>query len=241
MQGEEDMTPDVTPEALESLRAIGTATLSNQLGRLGIRRHVIDAARPLLAGHRIAGPAFTLRFIHGREDICTPESYTLPGSLMEAVEMAPPGAVLVIEAHGVTDSGTLGDVLALRLKLRGVAGAVSDGSVRDLAGLRRVDWPIWSAGTTAPPSIESLWFAGWDMPVGCGGVAVFPGDIIVADEDAAIVVPPSVLPSVLEGALAHEEMERFIVAEVAKGRSTRGLYPPDAETRAEFERLRAQK
>lgn len=235
------MAPEVTTEDLGSLRAIGTATLSSELIKLGIRRHVIGGAAPLLAGHRIAGPAFTLRFIPGREDICTPASYAQPGSLMEAVEVAPPGAVLVIEAHGVRDSGTLGDVLALRLKLRGVAGAVSDGSMRDLVGLRRVDWPIWAAGVTAPPSIESLWFAGWDMPVGCGGVAVFPGDVIVADEDAAIAIPPSLVPTVLEGAQAQEEMERFIVAEVARGRPIGGLYPPDAETRAEFERLRGQK
>lgn len=232
------MAAEVTSSVLERLKAIGTATLSGQLVRHGIRRHVILGARPLLDGHRIAGPAFTLRFIPGREDISTAESFSLPGSLMEAVEAAPAGSVLAIGSHGVTDSGLLGDILADRLRLRGAVGAVSDGAMRDLVGLRRVGWPIWSAGVTAPPSIESLWFAGWSVPIGCGGCAVFPGDIIVADEDAAIVVPRALLDAVLEGAQAQQEIERFIIAEVGRGRPILGLYPPDAATRADLERQR---
>ena len=221
---------------------IGTATLSTQLVKKGIRRHLIQGARLVLGnGRRIAGPAFTLRFIPGREDVSTAESMAAPEGLMAAVEAADPGSVLVVEAQGAEDCGILGDILADRLRIRGVTGAVTDGVVRDLVGLERVGWPIWAKGLTPPPAFIGLWFAGWGMPVGVGGVAVFQGDTIVADEDGAIVIPAALVDAVVEGAKAQDAFEQWVIAKVAEGRALPGLYPPNAETIAEYERQRAGK
>ncbi|MDX6751987.1 ribonuclease activity regulator RraA [Geminicoccaceae bacterium 1502E] len=229
---------ELTRDGLERLAAIGTATLSMQLVKKGIRRHLIAGARPLMPGQRIAGPAFTLRFMPGREDVATPESYTAAGGLPEAVEAVPEGAVVVMESHGVLSSGLLGDILCDRLRIRGARGAVTDGAMRDMPGLRRVGWPVWCGGLTPPPSIGDLYFAGWGMPVGCGGTAVFPGDIVVADEDGAIVIPAGLAAAVLDGAVEQDAFEQWVIAEVAGGRPITGLYPPTPAAAEEYERHR---
>lgn len=227
-------------EIYAELARIGTATLSTQLVKKGIRRHLIHGARPLLPrGPRIAGPAYTMRLIPGREDVATAESMAGPSGFMAAVEAADPGSVLVIETQGAEDCGVLGDILADRLRIRGVKGAVTDGVMRDLVGLERVGWPIWAKGLTPPPSFIGLWFAGTGMPVGVGSVAVFPGDTIVADEDGAIVIPRAMVEPVLAGAIAQDAFEQWVIARVAEGRSVTGLYPPDAATLAEYERFKA--
>ena len=178
------------PALIDTLRGISTATLTMQLLKRGSRRGWMAGTRPLQpGGPRLVGPAFTLRFVPGREDISTRESYAAPDSLRDAIEDMPAGAVAVIDSRGEQGAGTVGDILAGRMKRRGVAGIVSDGPMRDVAGIRAVDIPVWCSGVAAPPSIAALWFAGWQEPIGCGGVAVFPDDIIVADDDGAVVLP----------------------------------------------------
>jgi regulator of RNase E activity RraA len=161
--------------AFEELARIGTATLSTLLVERGIRRHRIRGASPLFPDRRSAGPAFTLRFLPGREDLPLAPSLVAPGGLIEAVESAPPGSVLVIETGGDREGGVLGDFLADRLRLRGVAGAVSDGVMRDRVGLERVGLPIWCAGTVAAPAFASLWCAGSGGPVAVGGLVLEAG------------------------------------------------------------------
>jgi regulator of RNase E activity RraA len=224
----------------ERLTAVGTASLSTQLLKLGIRRHWIAPARPMLPGRRIAGPAFTLRFIPGREDVSTADTFTRPGNLMSAIDAAPDGSVLVAEAHGAADSGIIGDILCLKLKLNGAQGVVTDGAVRDLLGLHEVGLPVWAQNLTPPPALVSLWFAGYELPVGVGGVAVFPGDIVVADDDGAIVIPPTHLEQVLAGGEELVRLERFIVEKVRGGAPLFGLYPPNEERRAEYDRWKAK-
>ena len=229
------------PAPIDALRGISTATLTMQLVKRGIRRGWMAGTRPLRpGGPRLAGPAFTLRFVPGREDVSTRESYAAPGSLRDAIEAMPEGAVAVIDSRGEQGAGTLGDILAGRMKKRGVAGIVSDGPVRDVAGIRAVDIPVWCSGAAAPPSIAALWFAGWQEPVGCGGVAVFPDDIIVADDDGAVVLPRALAAEIAEDGAEQEALEAWILAEIGRGEPVKGLYPPDEAALARYRAARSE-
>ncbi len=219
----------------EALRGISTATLTMQLLKRGIRRGWMAGTRPLEAGGpRLVGPAFTLRFVPGREDISTRESYAAPNSLRDAIEEMPAGAVAAIDSRGEQGAGTLGDILAGRMKRRGVAGIVSDGPMRDVAGIRAVDIPVWCNGAAAPPSITALWFAGWQEPVGCGGVAVFPDDIIVADDDGAVVLPRALAAEIAADGADQEDLEAWILTEIERGVPVKNLYPPNEAALARY-------
>lgn len=220
--------------ALAELARIGTATLSTSLLGRGIRRHRIAGALPLLPDRRIAGPAFTLRFLPGREDLPLAESLGAPGGLIDAVETAPAGSVLVIATGGDRDCGVLGDILADRLRVRGVLGAVSDGVMRDRAGLERVGLPLWCAGTVPPPAFAGLWCAGSGGPVAVGGTTVLPGDPIVADPDGAIVLPAALAAALLAEAREKDAFERWVIEEVAAGRPLPGLYPATPQSLAAY-------
>lgn len=229
-------TAEVTPAALERLASVSAATISMQLLKRGIRRVWMDGPRPMTPGTpRIVGEAFTLRFIPMREDIATLESYRAAGSLREAIEAMPPERVVVIEARGERGCGTLGDILVARLKVRGARGVVSDGAMRDVAEVRAVGLPIYCNGAAAPPSITELFFAGWALPIGCGGAAVLPGDVVVADEDGAVVVPRALAEEVAQDAPEQERFERFVQIRVQQGAPVLGLYPPNDQTLADYE------
>ena len=220
---------------LDTFRGISTATLTMQLLKRDIRRSYLAGPQPLQpGGERLVGPAFTLRFIPGREDVSTRESYAAPNSLRDAIEAMPEGVVAVIDTRGEAGAGSLGDILAGRMKQRGVAGAVSDGPMRDVAGVRAVGLPIWCTGSVAPPSISALWFADWQLPVGCGGVAVFPGDIMVADDDGAVVVPQALAEEIAGDGAEQERLEAWILKQIERGVPVKGLYPPDEETLAQY-------
>ena len=224
---------------IEALSGITTATLTTVLLKKGLRNVWLRGTKPLRPGqNRIVGPAFTLRFVPAREDLATPESWSSPISTRAAIECMPPGCVAVVDAMGITDAGIFGDILCQRMKVRGVAGLVSDGVVRDVAGVLRTDLPVWSSGVAAPPSVAGLTFVGWQEPIGCGGVAVFPEDVIVADEDGAVVIPSALLNDVVEAAAEQEKLEEWILSEVQAGASLPGLYPPNAEQKARYEAAR---
>src|SRR6187397_396450 len=168
----------------DTLRAITTATITTMLLKKGIRRCWMHGPKPLVAdGTRLVGPAFTLRFVPVREDLATPESWAKPISTRGAIEAMPEGCIAVADARGVTDAGIFGDILCARMKKRGVAALVTDGVVRDVAGVLGTGLPVWCQGGAAPPSVAGLTFVAWQQPIGCGGVAVFPDDIIVTDDD----------------------------------------------------------
>lgn len=220
---------------LEALRGVSTATVTMQLLKRGIRRGWMAGTRPLEPGQaRLVGPAFTLRFIPGREDVSTRESYAAANSLRDAIEAMPEGVVAVIDSRGEPGAGSLGDILAGRMKQRGVAGAVSDGPMRDVAGVRQTGLPIWCAGAVAPPSIAALWFADWQLPIGCGGVAVFPDDIIVADDDGAVVIPEALADEIAADGAEQEKLEAWILSEIERGVPVKGLYPPDEAALARY-------
>src|SRR5207302_7688392 len=146
--------------------------------------------RPLRPGQkRVVGQAFTLRFVPAREDLATPASWASPISTRTAIEAMPAGCVAVIDAMGVSDAGVFGDILCARMAKRGVAALITDGVVRDAAGVRGTGLPVWCSGAAAPPSVAGLTFVGWQEPIGCGGVAVFPDDVVVVDGDGAVLIP----------------------------------------------------
>jgi regulator of RNase E activity RraA len=202
----------------------------------GLRNVWIRRARPLRPGQpRIVGRAFTLRFVPAREDLATPESWASPRSTRAAIEDMPAGCIAVVDAMGVTDAGIFGDILCARMAKRGVAALVTDGVVRDLAGVRATDLPIWCQGVAAPPSVAGLTFVNWQEPVACGGVAVFPDDVVVLDEDGGVLIPQGLLESVVSIAAEQERLEAWIMSEVDQGASLPGLYPPNAENKARYE------
>jgi regulator of RNase E activity RraA len=230
---------DLDQKTIDALIGVTTATLTTVLHKKGLRNVWLRGPKPLRPGQpRLVGPAFTLRFIPAREDLATPESWASPISTRAAIEAMPPGCVAIADAMGVSDAGIFGDILCQRIKVRGIAGLVTDGVVRDLAGVLRTDLPVWCTGAAAPASIAGLTFINWQEPIACGGVAIFPGDIIVADDDGAVVIPKALLTEVVEAAVEQERFEAWIVDEVKAGTPLPGLYPPNMETKARYEAFR---
>jgi regulator of RNase E activity RraA len=221
----------------DSLRAVSTATLTTVLLKRGIRRSWMRGPKPIAKGYkRAVGRAFTLRFVPAREDLATPESWASPKSTRGAIEAMPEGVIAVADAMGVTDAGIFGDILVARMKKRGVQALVTDGVMRDIAGVLGTQLPVWGSGAAAPPSVAGLTFVGWQEPIGCGGIAIFPDDVIVADDDGAVVIPQAIVEEVTQAAVEQERFETWAVSEVEKGVPLPGLYPPNAETKARYER-----
>jgi regulator of RNase E activity RraA len=140
-----------------------------------------------------------------------------------------------VDAMGVTAAGIFGDILCARMHKRGVAALITDGVVRDGVGVEATGLPLWSAGVAAPASVAGLTFVGWGDPIGCGGVAIFPNDIIVADQDGAVVIPAAFVEEVAMAGPEQELLELWIMKEVERGVPLPGLYPPNAETKARYE------
>lgn len=226
-------------DAIETLLQVSTATITTILLKKGLRNVWMRGTRPLRPGQgRVVGPAFTLRFVPAREDLATPASWASPISTRAAIEAMPSGAVAVVDAMGITDAGIFGDILCARMARRGVAALVTDGVVRDAAGVLSTGLPVWCSGVAAPPSVAGLTFVGWQEPVGCGGVAVFPDDVVVVDDDGAVLIPAALLGEVLAEAPEQERMEAWIMEEVGRDVPLPGLYPMNAETKARYEASR---
>ncbi|HTQ02069.1 MAG TPA: ribonuclease activity regulator RraA [Casimicrobiaceae bacterium] len=227
------------PSVIATLSRVTTATVTTLLLKKGLRNVWMRGTRPLQAGQpRIVGPAFTLRFVPAREDLATPASWGNPISTRAAVEAMPAGCVAVVDAMGVTDAGIFGDILCARMARRGVAALVTDGVVRDVAGVLASGLPVWCRGTAAPPSIAGLTFVAWGQPIGCGGVAVFPDDVVVVDDDGAALVPAGLVNEIAVDAVEQERLEEWIMGEVTRGAALPGLYPPNDENRARYERTK---
>jgi regulator of RNase E activity RraA len=217
-------------DIVDALKPVSTATITTVLLKHGLRRVWLRGTRPIRPGQsRIVGRAFTLRFIPAREDLATPASWSSPRSTRAAIEEAPPGCVMVADAMGVTDAGIFGDILCARIKQRGVAGLVTDGVVRDMAGVLNTGLSVWCQGAAAPPSVSGLTFVNWQEPIGCGGVAVYPDDIVVVDDDGAVLIPAALIEDVVRVAPEQERMETWIMDEVSNGAKLPGLYPPNEE------------
>lgn len=217
------------------LSKVTTATITTMLLKKGIRRCWMNGPKPLAThGLRLIGPAFTLRFVPAREDLATPESWAAPISTRAAIEDMPEGVIAVADAIGVPSAGIFGDILCARMKKRNVTALVTDGVLRDRAGVLASGLPVWCSGVAAPASVNGLTFVGWQQPISCGGCAIFPGDIIVADDDGAVVIPQNLLEFVAHEGAEHELYESWVFTEVEKGVKLPGLYPPDEDAKARY-------
>lgn len=224
------------PSIVKALSGVATATLTTILLKKGLRNVWIRGAFPITPNAvRLVGRAFTVRFVPAREDLATPESWASPKSSRGAIEEMPEGCIAVIDAMGVTDAGIWGDILCARMVKRGVRALVTDGVVRDLAGVLGTGLPVWSSGAAAPPSVAGLTFVDWQQPIACGGVAVFPDDVIVADQDGAVLIPAALVEKIVEEAVEQERFEAWIMDEVNAGAVLPGLYPPNTENKAKYE------
>jgi regulator of RNase E activity RraA len=224
------------PKVISTLSQVTTATITTLLLKKGLRNVWMRGTRPLNPGQpRLVGQAFTLRFVPAREDLATPESWSKPISTRAAIEAMPEGCIAVADAMGVTDAGIFGDILCARMKKKGVAALITDGVLRDAAGVKATGLPVWCQGAAAPPSVAGLTFVNWNEPIGCGGVAVFPDDVVVVDDDGAVLIPQAFVDEIVAAAPEQERLESWIMAEVEKGASLPGLYPPNAENKARFE------
>ena len=233
------MTTDplpLDPELARTLTFITTATITTVLLKKGLRNVWLRGTRPLGPNQpRQVGRAFTLRFVPAREDLATPASWASPISTRAAIEAMPAGCIAVVGALGVTDAGIFGDILCARMKKRGVAALVSDGVVRDVSGVLATQLPVWCQGTAAPASVTGLTFVGWQEPIDCGGVAVFPNDVIVVDADGAVLIPAALLDDVVAAAVEQERLEGWIMSRVDEGAALPGLYPPNEENQARYQ------
>ena len=231
----------LSPDVIKTLAGVTTATITTILLTKGLRNVWLRGTKPIRSGQpRLVGRAFTLRFVPAREDLATPESWASPISTRAAIEAMPSGVIAVVDAMGVTDAGIFGDILCARMKKRGVAGLVSDGVVRDLAGVLGTGLPVWCQGAAAPASVTSLTFVSWQEPIACGGVAVFPNDVIVVDDDGAVLIPAALVDAVVAAAPEQEQKEAWIMAEIEKGVALPGLYPMNAATKARYEKASKQ-
>jgi regulator of RNase E activity RraA len=241
------MTPSeitVSAAALEQLRHVSTATLTTQLFKRGLRNVFLQGVGPLVkpapGTPNLVGPAFTLRNIPAREDLDHVGVFQDPDHPQrKAVESAPPGSVLVQDCRGERTVASVGSILALRLAKRGVAGMVSDGPVRDSGTIAELGLPIWCAGASAPLNLAKHHAVDMNVPIACGGVAVYPGDIVVADVDGVVIVPREMAEDVARDAAEQEQMEIFISQRIDEGRPLRGTYPPNEETLAAYAQWRA--
>ena len=232
----------VTDACLAALQRVSTATLTTALFKRGLRNTFMRGVRPLARyPHNLVGPAFTLRNIPAREDIDRVEGYANPDHPQrKAVETVPPGRVLVVDCRGEAHAASLGEILMTRLAVRGVAGMVSDGGIRDAGPIAALAIPVFCAGPAAPLSIVAHHAIEPQVPIGCGGVAVYPGDLIVGDADGVVVLPAHLAEDIAAEADAQEQMEAWILRRVQDGARLPGTYPPDEATRAAYAAWRAQ-
>lgn len=230
--------PTITPELRDRLAGVAVATLSVQLRKRGFDDVSIDGVRPLVPGVRIVGTARTLRFVPYRKDLFTTHGGGF-NAQKQAFDSIGAGEVLVMEARQDATAGTLGDLLAMRAKVRHAAGVITDGGVRDAAAVAATGLPVFCAGHH--PAVLGRRHVPWeiDTTIACGGATVQPGDVVVADDDGAIVIPPTLVSEVLADAERQEEEEAFILHHVSRGESVDGLYPLNPGWRKRFDEWRA--
>ena len=232
----------MNPETRHKLAGVSTATLCTALFKRGLRNQFIQDVRPLNPGlPNMVGPAFTLRTIPAREDlnpITVFEDRAHPQRL--AVETCPPGAVFVIDSRKDARAASAGSILLTRLMKRGVAGVVTDGGFRDSPEIAQLPFPAYHRRPSAPTNLTLHQALDIDVPIGCGDVAVWPGDIVVGDAEGVVVIPAAIADAVADEAVAMTAFEDFVTERVRAGQSILGLYPPtEAASREAFAAWRA--
>src|SRR5687768_3851249 len=226
----------LSPNSRSALGKVSTATLTTVLFKRGLRNVFIQGVFLLNRdAPRMVGEAYTLRYIPAREDLDQLGAFEARHPQREAIEACPPGHVMVMDARRDASAATGGDILMTRLMVRGVAGVVTDGGLRDSPTIAKLPWPAYCGARSAPLNLVRHHAVESQVPIGCGGVAVYPGDIVVGDGEGVVVIPATMAEEVAAEAAAQSQFEDWAEARVKEGRSIFGLYPPNAETRAEFE------
>jgi regulator of RNase E activity RraA len=221
----------------EALKKASSATLTTVLFKRGLRNVFIQGIFLLNRdAPRMVGEAYTLRYIPAREDIDQLGAFEGRGHPQrEAIEACPPGQVLVMDARRDATAATGGDILMTRLMVRGCAGIVTDGGLRDSQTIEKLPWPAYCGARSAPLNLVRHHAIDSQVPIGCGGVPVYPGDVMVGDQEGVVVIPAKMAEEVAKEAEAQTVFEDWVEAKVKEGRSIFGLYPPNAETKTEFE------
>jgi regulator of RNase E activity RraA len=235
--------PALSPATLARLRRVSTATLSTQLFKRGLRNTFIQGVRRVSrAGQNMVGPAFTLRNIPSREDLDHMGVFADPEHPQrKSIETVPPGQVLVVDCRGDIRAASAGGILLTRLEIRGAAGFVSDGCVRDTPEIAVMAFPVFCAGGSAPLNLARHHAVDYQQPIGCGGVPVYPGDVMVGDGEGVVVIPLHLVDEVATDAAEQESLEAFVIEEIKAGKALPGTYPPNDATKARYAQWRRKR
>ncbi len=232
-----DLQPEPLPDGvLDTLRGVSTSTIATQLYKRGFRQPQLVGVRPISqVVDGFVGEAFTMRFIPMREDVDTLDPYRSGNTLQwEAFESVPPGHVLVIDSRGDASAASGGDMLMTRAWKRGAAAVVTDGGLRDGHVLAQLPFPTYARQVTITTRAAAHHVADLQVPIGCGGVAVYPGDVLVGDRDGVLVVPRALAAEVAAQGLEQEQLEAFVSTKIHSGEPLWGNYPPGEALRAEY-------
>ncbi len=231
----------ISDQAFARLSAVSTATLTTQLLRLGFRNTFMSGVQPLCAGPHMVGYARTLRYIPAREDLDLHSEIDNRTNVQRvAVETIGMRDVLVIDARGEIGAASLGHILATRLQQRGAAGLVTDGALRDTPSIVAMDFPVYARAAHARMSFLLHHPVDMDVPIGCGGVMVQPGDVVVGDAEGVVVIPIAVAEDVAHTGWAQEQLESFLLFRIRYGASLIGVYPPEEDTLHAYEQWQAE-
>ena len=217
----------INKETLEKLRQVSVATLATALFKRGLRNQVVQNVRPIVPkGRNMVGPAFTLRYMPAREDRNQLSEFRNPEHPQRhAIETCPTGHILVMDSRGKADAASAGDILITRLMVRGGAGIVTDGGFRDSMQISKLDIPAYHQRPSSPTNLTCHEAIEINCPIGCGEAPVFPGDIIVGDDDSVIVIPMHMVSQVADEAIEMTAYEDFVTEQVQAGETIIGLYP----------------
>ncbi|MBN9129743.1 MAG: fumarylacetoacetate hydrolase family protein [Paenarthrobacter ureafaciens] len=223
----------LTPELKAKLESVATPTLSSQLRKRGLNNVSIDGLQATRPDRKVVGLARTLRYVPNREDLFKTHGGGF-NAQKRAIDSVNEGEILVMEARGEKGTGTVGDILALRAQVRGAAAIITDGGVRDYSAVADLDMPTYFANPH--PAVLGRRHIPWDtdITIACGGATVQPGDIIVADSDGILVIPPAIAEELVDDCIAQEKEEVFIFEMVKQGNSVDGLYPMNKEWQARY-------
>ncbi len=224
----------------EQLASVSTATLTHQLQRRGIRNAFLSGLRPIKDGQRMVGLAHTLQYVPLREDL-QPQLSSGQNAQRRAIEALTADEVLVIDARGEPDAGTIGDIFVSRAIALGAAGVVTDGTLRDTPAIRALDLPVYHRSSHASTLGRLHMPLDHQVPIACAGVTVMPGDHVVGDGEGVVVVPAALAVEVAADAVQQELEEEWALERVAAGESTVGVFPIAAERRAEFEKWSSER
>jgi regulator of RNase E activity RraA len=218
---------ELKSETRDKLMKVSVATLATALFKRGLRNQTIQDVRPIKPkGRNMVGPAFTLRYIPAREDLNQLVEFRNPEHPQrKAVEVCPPGAILVMDSRKDPRAASAGDILITRLQMRGVAGVVTDGGFRDAMKIAELEIPAYHNRPSSPTNLTINHAIDLNVPIGCGDAPVFPGDILVGDDDSVIVIPAALADEVAEEATEMTAYEDFVAEQVKAGATTVGLYP----------------